>query len=221
MKIALLGKGKTGSKVAQLAQSEVTVIDSKSNISVDELKNYDVIISFLPGDAFLSLIPILLETSLPVVTGSTGHAWPEGFDSLLKEKNLRWIYASNFSLGMVVVKHMLLKMNQMESLFQEKVIGLHEIHHTQKRDAPSGTALSMKSWLGLPCPITSERTGDVVGIHSLTFETPGEIIRLEHTAKDRRVFAEGALWASRFILNQNIAPGLHEFSSVVKTHFNL
>ena len=221
MKIALLGKGKTGSKVLELAQCEVEVFDTKNLPSYEKLLKNDVIISFLPGEAFTELIPMLLETKKPVVTGSTGFKWPNDFEQTLQEKKIAWIYATNFSLGVVVLKQLIEKLHQIDHLFKGKTFSIHEVHHTKKLDAPSGTALSMKEWLKNPCEITSERTGDVVGLHTLTLDTPGEIIRLEHEAKDRTLFAEGALWAARYIHHHQLKPGLHAFQKVVESHLSL
>lgn len=220
MKIALLGRGKTGSKVLDLAQ-DVEAFDSKNLPTREKLTKHDVIISFLPGEAFSHLIPVLLETKKPVVTGSTGFSWPSDFDKTLKERNLTWIYATNFSLGVVVLKQLIEKLHSIDHLFSEKKLSIHEVHHTRKLDAPSGTALSMKEWLKEPCEITSERSGDVVGLHTLTLETHGEILRLEHEAKDRRLFAEGALWAANHLLNNKIEPGLHAFQKVVEARLFL
>ncbi len=218
MKIALLGKGRTGSKILELHHSEVTVFDSTHLPTVDKLKEHEVVISFLPGDAFLQLIPMLVDARIPVVTGSTGFTWPLDLDKTLREKGLVWIYATNFSLGIVVLKQLIEKLHQMGGLFEEKKFFIHEVHHTKKLDSPSGTALSMKEWLKNPCDITAERTGDVVGHHTLTLETKGEILRLEHEAKDRKLFAEGALWAAKYILENSLTPGRHAFQTVVENY---
>jgi 4-hydroxy-tetrahydrodipicolinate reductase len=220
MKLALLGAGKTGSKVKEI-YSAVTVFDTKNVPTLEKLSDHDVIISFLPGEAFASLIPVLLDLRKPVVTGSTGLQWPSGFDQTLQKTGVAWIYATNFSLGVVVLKQLIEKLHQMENLFGEKKLSIHEVHHTKKLDAPSGTALSMKEWLKSPCEITSDRRGDVVGLHTLTLETPGEILRLEHEAKDRRLFAEGALWAAKYMIKNKLPPGLHSFQKVVENHLSL
>jgi 4-hydroxy-tetrahydrodipicolinate reductase len=221
MKIALLGKGKTGSKIIELSQHEIEVFDRSNEATYEKLIKHDVIVSFLPGEAFEALIPVLLETKKPVVTGSTGFKWPTHFDKTLQEKNLSWIHATNFSLGVVVLKQLIQRLHQVDHLFKHKSLSIHEVHHTKKLDAPSGTALSMKEWLDEPCEITSERTGDVVGLHTLKLETSGEVIRLEHEAKDRSLFAEGALWAADFITNNQMEPGLHAFQKVVEKHLSL
>ncbi len=221
MKLALLGHGKTGSKVQDLWKGEIELFDRTNVATYEKLMNCDVIISFLPGDAFEAMIPLLLETKRPVVTGSTGFKWPTEFGKTLQEKNLSWIFASNFSLGVVVVKQMIEKLNTMSHLFNDVKLSIHEVHHTKKVDAPSGTAISMGEWLKLPCEITSERTGDVVGLHTLTLETPSEIIRLEHEAKNRALFAEGAIWAANYLTQNKLEPGLHTFQKVVEAHLSL
>lgn len=221
MKLALIGKGKTGGKVLDLiaGEIEVTIFDRTNRPTYEKLLSCDVILSFLPGDAFLELIPVLLETKKPVVTGSTGFQWPENFSRTLQEKNLTWIFATNFSIGVVVLKQLIERLNKVSHLFSEKSLSIHEVHHTKKLDAPSGTALSMKEWLKGDCVVTSAREGDVVGLHTLTLETPSEIIRLEHEAKNRTLFAEGALWATKMI--KNTEPGLHSFQKVVENHLSL
>lgn len=220
MRIALLGKGKTGSHVLKLT-SNVDVFDQTNIPTYEKLIACDVVISFLPGEAFTSLIPLLIETKLPVVTGSTGFTWPQDFDQKLAQLNLKWIYATNFSLGVVVLKKLIERLNEVDSILVDKSFSIHEVHHTKKLDAPSGTALSMKSWLGESCDISSERTGDVAGLHILTLETSGEILRLEHEAKNRALFAQGALWAASFITKNKMEPGLHAFQSVVENHLSI
>ncbi len=204
MKIALLGKGKTGSKVVELYKGDITVFDSKNPPTLEALKDHDVLISFLPGDAFLEYLPLFVESSRPMVIGSTGFTWPVELDSQLRENNISWIYGSNFSLGVVLTKILIGKMNKFLNLFEEKTFQLHEVHHTKKLDAPSGTALSMASWVDAPVDISSERTGDVVGFHALTMKTPREEITISHNALDRSLFAEGAIKAAQMIYEQKI-----------------
>jgi 4-hydroxy-tetrahydrodipicolinate reductase len=220
MKIALLGKGKTGSKVLDISKDEIEVFDRTNNPTFEKLIKHDVIISFLPGDAFLELIPLLVETKKPVVTGSTGFNWPNHMDQTLKSSKLTWIYASNFSLGVVAVKKLLETLHQSSSLFAHKKFTLHEVHHTQKKDAPSGTAFSMKQWLGEDCEITSERTGEVIGLHTLTLDTGSEKITITHEAKDRTLFAEGALWAANMIMTNKCEHGLNSFQTLAEGNYH-
>lgn len=219
MKVALLGKGKTGGKVLELLQEKNiphTVFDSSNAPTIAKLKGHDVIISFLPGEAFKSYLALLLESKIPVVCGSTGMSWPVNFDAELKNTGAKWIYATNFSLGMNLVHQMILIMKEASKIFEDYKFSLHEIHHTKKLDSPSGTALSWKEWSGHDMEITSERIGDVTGIHEIKLTTPNEEITLKHEASDRKIFASGALYAADKILQNNkLAPGLHLFQDVV------
>jgi 4-hydroxy-tetrahydrodipicolinate reductase len=215
VKIALLGKGKTGSKVLLNKKHQVIAFDSKNQPTFEKLETFDAIISFLPGDVFKSYIPLLIETKLPVVTGSTGFEWPENLNQILADKKISWIYASNFSMGVAVVNQMINKLAAASSMFVDHKCSIHEIHHTKKLDAPSGTALSMKMWMNENCTITSEREGDVIGFHELVFDTGSEKIKLSHEALDRQLFADGAIWAAEF-LNINKTPGLNNFQEIIE-----
>lgn len=217
MRIALLGKGKTGGKVLEILiqnNTPYTVFDSKNQPTLASLKAHDVVISFLAGEVFTDYIPLLIESTLPVVTGSTGMQWPNDFHTKLKNLNLKWIYATNFSLGMNIIHQMILVMKEADAIIKNVTFSMNEIHHTQKLDAPSGTALSWKKWLGHDVHITSERIGDVTGIHELKLTTPSEEITLRHDALDRKIFAEGALFAAEKI--HTLTPGLHQFQDVVQ-----
>ncbi len=215
MKIALLGTGKTGSKIIENKVHEIICFNTKNPPTFDLITKCDVVISFLPGDVFVQYIPLLVETKLPVVCGSTGLSWPTDLDEMLKIKNISWIYATNFSLGVAVVKTLLEKINSLSFLFSQPKISIHEIHHIHKKDAPSGTALSMKEWIGLDCDITSSREGDVIGHHELTFNTGSEKIMITHEALDRKLFADGAIWAAEYLF-KNKRPGLNSFQSVLE-----
>lgn len=215
MKVAVLGKGKTGNKVIEkLGAHEHTVFDSTNPPTVENLKGHDVIISFLPGEPFLNYIDILINSKIPVVTGSTGFDWPSDTDSKLKANKTPWIRAHNFSLGMNLVHQMIKVLAKAEKLFEKPNYKIHEVHHIMKVDAPSGTAISWQEWSEHKCDITSARTGDIVGDHKLTLETPNEDIIVQHQAKDRGIFAAGALWSAEKILNSNVPAGLNDFSEI-------
>lgn len=220
MKIALLGIGKTGGKVHEIMDQkkmDYTLFHSHYLPTLETLKGHHVIISFLPGEAFLNYLPLLLESKIPVICGSTGMNWPVHFEETLKSQSLKWIYATNFSLGMNLVHQMILIMKEAEKIFSDYKFSLHEVHHTKKLDSPSGTALSWKKWAGHEMEVTSERRGDVAGIHELKLSTPYEEITLKHEALDRKIFASGALYAADKILNDpSILPGLHLFQDIVQ-----
>jgi len=215
MKIALIGKGKTGSKILELVPKEqVTVFDSKNPPSSTNLKGHDVIICFVTGEVFYNLIPILVESKIPLVTGATGFKWPKDFNQTLVANKTSWISGTNFSLGMRLINEMIKSLSKAPILFEQFKFNLHEIHHTKKIDAPSGTALSWKEWLGMDLQITSERTGDVVGDHKMTLDTGSEKIIIQHEALDRKIFAQGALWAANYLLSNKLNPGLYKFEEI-------
>lgn len=221
MKVALLGAGKTGGKVSQLHPNSV-VFDERNLPTEEKLLACDVVISFLPGPAFVEYIDLLIETRLPVVTGSTGFEWPANIQNRLRDAKVKWINAHNFSLGMNIVKQMIEYLGQGKSLFSQVDYSIHDIHHVHKQDSPSGTALSWQKWLGTDAKITAERTGDVVGYHHVEMKTPVEKIKLSHEALDRGIFAQGALWSADKILNdETIELGLTHFSDIVKKHLNI
>lgn len=218
IKIALLGNGKTGSKVAQLLNEkkiDYTLFDSKNRLNHEALKNHDIVISFLTGEVFKSYIDLLIESKIPVVSGSTGITYgKELHEKLISTKN-KWIVATNFSLGMNLIYQMIQSLKKASLIFEEYNFSMKEIHHIHKLDAPSGTALSWKKWLGEDdLEIQSQRVGDVIGIHELTLKTPVEEISLSHKALDRMIFAQGALYAANEIKNLN--DGLHFFEDIIK-----
>jgi len=215
MKIAILGSGKTGAKVVELLKdTEHTVFNTSHPLTLVALKQHDVLISFVAGEVLLEHFDLLLASGVPHVTGATGITWPNNLNKLLIESSNKWMIASNFSLGMNLVKAMINCLGQAGHLFKEFHFKIHEIHHDQKLDAPSGTALSWENWLGQEqkVPISSERVGNIPGIHEVTLSTENEEIFLRHEAKDRKIFAEGAIWAAHQIVgDQTIKPGLHKF----------
>ncbi len=221
MKIALLGTGKTGSKVMEI-HSEVEAFNTDRPPDMDALSDCDVVISFLPGEAFEQYLELLIASEKPVVTGSTGVDWPDDLAERLKDKQLSWIRASNFSLGMNVVREMIRTMSHLSDLFEDGTFQIHEIHHRHKQDAPSGTALSWKQWLDREADIGSERTGDVVGVHKIIFDCADERITLTHRAKDRSIFARGAVWAAQLLTEEtSFEYGLLDFNQLVKDRLKL
>lgn len=215
MKVALIGAGKTGGEVARI-HSETTVFNSKNKPTVEKLRESEVVIVFVPGDIFLEYIPMLIEAKLPVVIGATGFEWDQKTKDQITEAGLRWVHSHNFSLGMSIVKSLIETISKGSDLLEDATFKIHDIHHTKKLDAPSGTALSWKEWLGKSVDITSERTGDVVGYHHLEMETPNEKIKLIHEAKDRGIFARGALWsANQVVHNTQMPVGLTHFNDLV------
>lgn len=240
MILSVLGTGKTGSKVKEICLKEqdqdqeqkkektqiiqVLEYNSLKRPSLVELEKCDVIISFLTGEVFLTYLPLLIEVKKPLVIASTGFSWPEGLeiDSFLKDNQLSWIISSNFSLGIFLKKQLIQSINQFQSFYDGKMsYSLHEIHHQNKKDAPSGTAKSIASWLNVPHTdsITFQRREDITGIHQLDIKLEGETLSLKHTAHDRDLFAKGAVLAGKILHQKKLKPGLHEFYNVLEDQF--
>ena len=223
MKIALLGKGKTGGKVIEVGElrgHEVMAFGKEAPPSLEVLKESDIVISFLPGPAYLEFIDLLIESKTPVISGSTGAELPVNLDDKLNLANIAWIHGHNFSLGMNLIHEMIQIISKADKLFDETQYAIHEVHHTHKKDAPSGTALKWQEWLQHEANITSERTGDVVGDHVLTLKTSTEEITLRHQALDRKIFAQGAVWAAEYLNQNKLEPGLHWFEDIAKRFIN-
>ena len=202
MNIALIGNGKTGRHLQELIPSDqLEIFNLENPPTVNKLKNFDIAIIFIPADQFTLLMPTLLESKIPVVSGATGAPLPKTLGQDLKDKKLTWIYASNFSIGISMVHQMINILNNGQILFDKINFSLTDIHHTKKLDKPSGTAIEMGKRLNKEIKITSIREGDTVGIHELNMDTPLESISIKHIAHNRALFAKGALWAAEQLLN--------------------
>ncbi len=219
MKIAVIGLGKTGSKVKELIPKKefFGAFDREILENPNLLKGADVAIVFVPGNSAEELIPVLLQNKIKVIWAPTGFEFPKDFNQKLIEENLTWVYGSNFSLGMNIVIKMIKLLGKNLQILNKPEIHLNEIHHIHKKDAPSGTALLWEKTLGKEIEnITSERYGDVVGTHQLTVKTETEIIYLEHQALDRTIFADGTIWAAKNLMKQKDLKGLISFEKLIE-----
>ena len=216
-KIALLGKGKTGTPMADILSAEgypTTIFDSTHPPSLEKLRPADIVVAFVPGKVFNELLPLLLEARCPLICGATGVDWPDDLDERLKREKVPWIWGSNFGRGMLLVRRMLSLFSQVPQIFSDYTVEIEETHHLHKKDAPSGTALKWSEWSTLSPPIKSLRSGDVVGQHRLTLKSDsGEKIVLTHEALNRKLFASGALWAMEELLADPPSGGLHFFET--------
>lgn len=217
---ALLGSGNTGSKIPELLNTDeqYTFFNRSNPPTIESLVGFDAVICFVAGPVLLNYLDVLIAAKIPVVSGATGIAWPSDLNERLQAEGVTWIWADNFALGMNLVKHLINTINDLSGLYREPSFQIHEIHHVKKLDAPSGTALRWQEWLQNDATMTYAREGDVVGTHELTLDTEFEKITLTHEAKDRRIFAHGALWATRAMLKTELPSGLLPLDYITAMH---
>lgn len=227
MRVAVVGNGRTGHYVVgQLEQAGkhiqgqeavqlAAIFDENNPVSATALADIDVAIVFVPPTAMPVVVPELVGAGVDVVCGTTGFDWPSDFAEQLTQAGSRWVIAHNFSLGMNLVRRCLQILGQSNLLFGDPEFFIEETHHIDKLDAPSGTAISWQQWLDKDCQIESTRQGDVKGIHQLNVDTQYEQIVLRHEAKDRALFAQGAVWAAINLAQANYPAGVVSFSDLV------
>lgn len=216
MKISVIGTGKTGSKVVEMLGDDLAhAFDENNEPTVEKLKESDALIIFVPGDAVNDILDTVLEAGIPAAWGSTGFQWPEDLDAKVKAAGTKWVLATNFSLGMNIIRQAIKTISVGAGILKNPEFHIHEVHHVHKKDAPSGTAISWKEWLDKETDISSAREGDVNGIHELTLKTATEEITLRHDALDRKIFAEGAIWAAEQLVNNlTLSDGIHTFGQI-------
>ena len=158
MKISVIGTGKTGSKVVEMLDENLAyAFDENNPPTLEKLKESDAVIIFVPGDAVEDIYKMVLESKTPAAWGSTGFEWPDDLNMEVKSAKTKWVLANNFSLGMNIIRHTIQMISEGSSILQDPKFKIHEIHHVHKKDAPSGTALSWKEWLGKEVEVSSAR----------------------------------------------------------------
>tara|TARA_B110000438_G_scaffold263246_1_gene275079 strand:+ start:18 stop:683 length:666 start_codon:yes stop_codon:yes gene_type:complete len=217
LKYAVIGKGKTGSHVIDLlkeSNASYGVFDSKNTITLERLKNYDAGICFVNGPIFKSLIPVFIDSQIPLVIGTTGFQWEESLFMDVKKRKCRWIKSANFSIGINTLNDVLYNnFTRLKSIYPEYKLLIHEEHHDKKLDAPSGTALRFAEILGDRIEITHERKNDIKGFHSVSINTKDEKVTITHEVKNRAVFANGAIQATQLLVDLDF--GIHEFGTLL------
>lgn len=221
MNIALLGYGKMGKTIEQIALKrghKIVLTVDKDDEGYDITKA-DVAIDFsIPMVAFQN-ISNCINNGVPVISGTTG--WLEHFDkavAMCHEKQGAFIYASNFSLGVNIFFELNKTLAKMMRALNQYHVSMEEIHHTQKLDAPSGTAISLangiiannnnyEAWkldeaAERTIPITAKRIADVPGTHTVTYQSDVDTISIEHVAHTREGFALGAVIAAEWLVGK-------------------
>jgi len=225
VKLLLLGHGKTGAVVEQIARErghDVRVATSAQNqngaaLTPDALREIDVVIDFTTPHSVVGNIEACMRARARMVVGTTG--WYDELGrvrELVEQSGGGFVYASNFSVGVNLVFEIA---RAAAGALQHGYLGqIFERHHAQKKDAPSGTAVMLQKAIreasGHEVEIISFREGEVVGMHELVLDSPNDTIYLCHDAKSRRGFAEGAVVAAEWLRGRT---GFHEFRDVLKS----
>jgi len=234
MRIALLGYGKMGKEIEQIAIERGHVISLKidgsnlKNFKSESLSDTDVAIEFSTPETAYQNIQICFSANTPVVVGTTG--WLDKLDDCIAQCNdngAGLFYASNYSVGVNVFFEINKKLAKLMAPYPSYKIDMEEIHHTQKLDAPSGTAITLaegiienneaiNKWVNDCEPkdkevnIASKRIDKVPGTHSITYENEIDEIYIRHTAHNRKGFALGAVLASEYMENKAGFYGMKE-----------
>ena len=222
MKIALIGYGKMGKEIEKIAISRgheiglVIDVDNQKDMTIENLRKCDVAIEFtIPGSAIKNY-SACFDAGIPVISGTTG--WLDKKEEVYQEckkADGTFFYASNFSVGVNLFFELNKKLASLMASHPEYNVEMTEVHHTQKLDAPSGTAISLaedaleilpnkQKWVNDKEPsegemnIQSERRDEVPGIHTLKYDSEVDFIEITHSAKSRKGFAKGAVLAAEF-----------------------
>ena len=234
MNIALIGYGKMGKEIERIALERghnvplKIDINNQADLNAANLVNIDVAIEFTIPTSAVANYKVCFASNVPVVSGTTG--WLEKqteVESICKNENKGFFYASNFSLGVnlffALNKHLAKLMNP----FDDYDVAQEEIHHTQKLDAPSGTAITLaegviseldrkKQWTlqninsSEDFQIVAKRLGKVPGTHTITYDSDVDSIEIKHTAKSRAGFALGAVLAAEYMNGKTGVHGMND-----------
>jgi 4-hydroxy-tetrahydrodipicolinate reductase len=223
MNVALIGYGKMGKAIEEIAlQRNHTVVlkideNNTTDFTRENLSKADVAIEFTGPHSAFENIKGAIDWGVPIVCGSTG--WTEKLNEIIdycKGKNGSFIYSSNFSIGVNIFFELNKKLAALMSSHPDYAVSIEETHHTQKKDAPSGTAITLaeqiieqlpvkKRWVNKESdnpeeiPIISKRIDPAAGIHNIKYSSVIDDIEIIHTAHNRRGFAAGAVLAAEFI----------------------
>ena len=220
MKIALLGYGKMGKIVEKLAVKKGHTIVSRINqySSKEEILKADIAIEFSTPQSAVSNIKFCLENNIPIVSGTTG--WLAHYDKMIKlceNRNGSFIYASNFSIGVNLFFSINEYVSNLMEPWKDYQVSIEEVHHNQKLDIPSGTAVTLaeeiirnsdkKNWElnGTEAEninITAKRINDIKGTHIINYDSNIDTISIKHEAHSRDGFALGAILAAEWLADK-------------------
>ncbi len=206
MKLLLVGYGRMGRLVEELAPAHGCEVTGRVDVGRDEWSApADVAVDFSTADALRGNFARYIARRLPVVIGTTGWAGDAAeLRAQAEGAGLGVVAAANFSIGINLFQLVAAEAARLMQAHDEYGAWIHEAHHAAKRDAPSGTALALRDVMSgagytRPVDMSSTRAGAIPGTHTIGFDGPSDTIELTHTARDRRGFAAGALLAARWI----------------------
>lgn len=237
MKAAIIGYGKMGHEIEKIlierghTVSYIIDADNTADFSAANFKDVDVALEFTTPDTAYDNIKRCIEYGTAVVSGTTG--WTDKLNELkayCTERNGAMFYASNYCLGVNLMFRLNRQLAEMINSLNGYDVRIEEVHHTQKKDAPSGTAISLANdiidrldskmlWVNRPAThddeleITSIREGMIAGIHTVTYESADDILEIKHTIKNRRTLAMGAVVAAEFICGKH---GIYSMDDLLK-----
>jgi 4-hydroxy-tetrahydrodipicolinate reductase len=213
-RLAIVGMGKMGKAIEQLAAergcevvARLDVADTRAGITAKSLNDAEVAVEFTTPESAAANVWALVAAGIPTVVGTTG--WYEALPAIaadVQKRNGALLTATNFSLGVNAFAAILAYAAATLEATGGFDAHMIETHHAAKKDAPSGTAKTLEkaaseAW-GKAIPITSVRTGSIPGTHEVIFDAPFETIHIAHVARDRRVFAEGAIVAAKWLVGK-------------------
>ncbi len=223
MKAAIIGYGKMGREIEKILTERghtvalIIDVDNSSELDSQHLKGVDVALEFTTPSTAYENLKRCIDCSVPVVSGTTG--WVDKLDELkeyCQQKGSALFYASNYCLGVNLLFKLNRQLARMMNRFGQYEVSIEEVHHTQKKDAPSGTAITIAEgiisemerkdgWVNQASApdnkiaITSVREGMIPGIHTITYTSQDDMLELRHQIKNRRTLAEGAVIAAEFL----------------------
>ena len=228
MKMALLGYGKMGRMVEEIALREGWKIGPKldindnadgSGITKESMAGVDAAIEFSQPSSVVANIEAAAKAGVSIVVGTTG--WMDQLDrieKIVRDSGIGLVYGANFSIGMNLFFEIVSRAAELIGKVPQYDPFLCEEHHGAKKDAPSGTALNlldlMRPYLNNPDPsVACIRAGSIPGTHVIGFDSPADTILLEHRARSRQGFAEGAVMAARWIAGKK---GIYDFRQIFR-----
>lgn len=225
-RLAIVGMGKMGRAIEQLAPergcevvARLDLPETRTGITERMLNGAQVAVEFTTPGSTVANVRELLHAGIPTVVGTTG--WYDAFSDvsrLVMDRQGALLTATNFSIGVHAFEAILVRAASILAHSGGFDAHMIELHHSAKKDAPSGTAQTLEKaaaaeW-GKRIPITSVRAGSIPGTHEIIFDAPFETIRLAHVARDRRVFAEGAIVAAKWLIGKR---GIFTMKDVIQS----